>query len=154
MSLKTSTVNVRNSIDSYHYQWYEIALVLAQKVGPKESKPRTVGRQTTRENHPYKTVSEYYKRIITIPLIDHLFSSLDERFDIDSVNVYLGLSIVPTKMVSLINNGVDWKAKFKIACEAGALAQDLGSEGAPARTPHIAVFMHTLHTQKSHWLAV
>ena len=112
-SLKTSIVNVRNSIDSYHDQWYEIALVLAKKVGLKESKPRTVGRQTTRANHPYKTVSEYYKRIITIPLIDHLFSSLDERFDIDSVNVYLGLSIVPTKMFSLINKGVDWKAKFK-----------------------------------------
>ncbi len=72
-SLKTSIVNVRNSIDSYHDQWYEIALVLAQKVGLKGQlpEPRTVGRQTTRANHPYKTVSEYYKRIITIPLIDH-----------------------------------------------------------------------------------
>ncbi|XP_028406782.1 52 kDa repressor of the inhibitor of the protein kinase-like [Dendronephthya gigantea] len=112
-SLRTSVVNVRNSNDSYHDQWYEIALALSGKVGVEEAKPRTVGRQTTRANHPYKTISEYYKRIITIPLIDHLCSSLDERFDIDSVNVYLGLSIIPTKMFSLIHEGIDWKAKFK-----------------------------------------
>ncbi len=121
-SLKTSIVNVRNSIDSYHDQWYEIALVLAQKVGLKESKPRTVGRQTTRANHPYKTVSAYYKRIITIPLIDHLFSSLDERFDINSVNVYLGLSIVPTKMFSLINNGVDWNEDMSVTLSSTELS--------------------------------
>ena len=38
---------------------------------------------------------------------------MDERFDIASVNVYLRLSIVPTKMFSLINKGNDWKANFK-----------------------------------------
>ena len=112
-SLKTSVVNVRNSIDSYHDQWYKIALALDEKVDVEESKPRTIGKRTTRANHPYKTISEYYKRIITIALIDHLLSSLDAGFDIDSVNVYLGLSIVPTKMFSLTNEGVNWKAKFK-----------------------------------------
>ena len=95
-SLKTSVVNVRNFIDSYHDQWYEIALTLAKKVDVEKSKLRTVGRQTTRSNHPYKSISEYYKRIITIPLIDHLLVSLDARFDVESVNVYLGLSIFPT----------------------------------------------------------
>ena len=113
-SLKTSVVNVRNFIDSYHDQWYEIALTLAKKVDVEESKLRTVGRQTTKSNHPYQSICEYYKRIITIPLIDHLLVSLDARFDIESVNVYIGLSIVPTKMFSLINKGDDWKAKFKV----------------------------------------
>ena len=101
------------SIDSYHDQWYEMALALAKKVDVKESKLRTVGKQTTRSNPPYTTISEYYKRMISIPLIDHLLSSLDARFDIESVNVYLGLTIVPTKMFSLIKKGDDWKAKFK-----------------------------------------
>ncbi|XP_046858539.1 52 kDa repressor of the inhibitor of the protein kinase-like [Xenia sp. Carnegie-2017] len=86
-SLKSSVAHVRNSIDSYHDQWYDIALTLAAK---------------------------YYKRIYTIPLIDHLLSSLDARFDTESVNVYQGLSIVPTKMFSLIKNGIDWRHKFKI----------------------------------------
>ncbi|XP_046844766.1 52 kDa repressor of the inhibitor of the protein kinase-like [Xenia sp. Carnegie-2017] len=94
-SLKSSVAHVRNSIDSYHDQW-------------------TIGRQTTRPNAPYRSISEYYKRIYTIPLIDHLLSSLDARFDTESVNVYQGLSIVPTKMFSLIKNGIDWRHKFKI----------------------------------------
>ncbi|XP_046851774.1 52 kDa repressor of the inhibitor of the protein kinase-like [Xenia sp. Carnegie-2017] len=113
-SLKSSVAHVRNSIDSYHDQWYDIALTLAAKVGVEERKRRTIGRQTTRPNAPYRSISEYYKRIYTIPLIDHLLSSLDARFDTESVNVYQGLSIVPTKMFSLIKNGIDWRHKFKI----------------------------------------
>ena len=105
-SLKTRVPNVRNSIDSYYDQWYEMALALAKKDDVTESKLRTVGRQPTRANHLYTTISEY-KRMISIPLIDHLLSSLDERFDIAVVNVYLGLSIVPTKMFSLMNKGND-----------------------------------------------
>ncbi|XP_028394498.1 52 kDa repressor of the inhibitor of the protein kinase-like [Dendronephthya gigantea] len=104
-------------IDDYRgqgYDGYNEALTLATKVNIEESKLRTVGRQTTRANHPYKTVSEYYKRIITIPLIDHLNSSLQARFDTDSVNVYKGLSIVPTKLLSLSSKGIDWKENFKI----------------------------------------
>ncbi|XP_046854203.1 52 kDa repressor of the inhibitor of the protein kinase-like [Xenia sp. Carnegie-2017] len=113
-SLKSSVAHVSNSIDSYHDQWYDIALTLAAKVRVEECKRRTIGRQTTRPNAPYRSISEYYKRIYTIPLIDHLLSSLDARFDTESVNVYQGLSIVPTKMFSLIKNGIDWRHKFKI----------------------------------------
>ncbi len=41
-----------------------------------------------------------------------------------------------------------------LACEEGALAQNWDSKGAPARTLHISVFMHTEHMQKSLWLVV
>ena len=63
-----------------------MALALAKKVYVDESKLRIVGRQTTKSNHPYTTISKYYKRMITIPLIDHL-DSLDAKFDIESVYV-------------------------------------------------------------------
>ncbi|CAB3986847.1 Hypothetical predicted protein [Paramuricea clavata] len=112
-SLKDNIILMRNSVDRYHNIWYEEALQLAIKVGLEESKPRTVGRQTARANHPFKTISEYYKRTITIPFIDHLHSSLQARFDIDSVNVYKGLSIVPSKMLSLTRDGIDWIEEFK-----------------------------------------
>jgi hypothetical protein len=38
---------------------------------------------------------------------------LQARFDIDSVNVYKGLSIVPSKMLSLTRDGIDWIEEFK-----------------------------------------
>ena len=68
-----------------------------------------------RGNHPFTSVSEYYKRTITILLTDHFNLSLQTRFVLDSVNVYKGLCIVPTKMISLISKEVDWKDEFKTA---------------------------------------
>ena len=112
-SLKNDFVKFRNSIDFFHDKWYQDALSLAAKVGSEESKPRTVGRQTTRANPPYQSISEYYKRTVTIPLVDHINSALQARFDLDSVNVYKGLSIVPTKMISLKSKGIDWTQEFK-----------------------------------------
>ncbi|XP_046863470.1 52 kDa repressor of the inhibitor of the protein kinase-like [Xenia sp. Carnegie-2017] len=112
-TLKTEVVNMRNSSDFYHDTWYDEALELAAKVGIEEWKPRTVRKQTTRENIPHTTISEYYKRAITLPLLDHLQSSLESRFDLESVNVYKGLSIVPMKMMSMTRDGVDWKEPFK-----------------------------------------
>ena len=112
-SLKNNFVKFRNSIDFFHNVWYQSALSLAEKIGLEENKPRTVGKQTTRANPPYQSISEYYKRTVTIPLIDHIHSALQARFDLDSINVYKGLSIVPMKMISLKSNGIDWKQEFK-----------------------------------------
>ena len=112
-TMKNDFTTYRNSIDSFHEVWYAEVLKLADKVSLEESKPRTVGKQTTRSNPPYKTISEYYKQTISIPLIDHINSALQNRFDIDRVNVYKGLSVVPTKMMSLRMKGIDWKEEFK-----------------------------------------
>ena len=112
-SLKDNMILMRDSVDTYHDAWYQEAVVLAGELDIEESKPRTVGRQTARGNHPFTSISEYYKRTITIPLIDHFNLSLQTRFVLDSVNVYKGLCIVPTKMISLISKEVDWKKEFK-----------------------------------------
>ena len=112
-SLKDHITLMRNSIDEFHNTWYDEAIQLAEKVGVEEWKPRTVKRQTARANTPHDSISDYYKKVITIPLVDHLNSSLLARFDLDSVNVYKGLSIVPSKMLSLLSSGIDWIEEFK-----------------------------------------
>ena len=108
-TLKNSAVKIGNSVDAAHDAWYDEALQLAKEVDI-ESKPRPTPR-----NKPSKTISDYYKIYVTIPLLDHLQSSLDRRFDLDSINVYKGLSIVLVKMLSLIEKGIDWKEQFKTA---------------------------------------
>ena len=114
-SLKKELVLIRNSVDTYHDMWYEEALQLARKIGVDESKARTLqsGRQTTRANPPFTSVAEHFKRSITIPLIDHFNSSLQARFDLDTVNVYKVLCIIPEKMLSLSRKGANWKEEFK-----------------------------------------
>ncbi|CAH1983061.1 unnamed protein product [Acanthoscelides obtectus] len=42
--------------------------------------PRLVGKQTKRDNPPYSTPEEYYRRSIFIPCVDSLISNLVERF--------------------------------------------------------------------------
>ena len=58
------------------------------------------------------------KRVITIPILDHLNSDYKTRFEFNSVNSYNGLSIVPSKMIALFNTcksgDQSWKQKFKI----------------------------------------
>ena len=67
-SLKNLFVAMRNEIDQYHDRWYKKVIELANKVDVIESKPRTCGRQVHRGNAPATSISEYYKRNITIPL--------------------------------------------------------------------------------------
>ena len=101
---------MRNSVDATHDAWYDKALQLAKEVDIEESKPCPTPRKK-----PSKTTSDYYKIDETIPLLDHFQSSLDRRFDLDSINVCKGLSIVLVKMLCLIEKGIDWKEQFMTA---------------------------------------
>ena len=114
-SLKNLGMSVRNEIDFYHDNWYNKAVLLAGKVEIEESVPRTTGRQTCRDNHPFTDASEYYKRTITMPMIDHLNSSLETRFNVQGINAYNGLSIIPSKMLSLLkkHGSISWKKNFR-----------------------------------------
>lgn len=107
-------MTIRNQIDFYHDQWYKQTVSLADKVGIEESMPRTAARQIVRDNHPPTNISEYYKRVVTISVLDHLNSHLKTRFDLNSVNVYNRLSIVLAKMIFFMGKQVNWKEKFKL----------------------------------------
>ena len=75
-----------------------------------ECKPRTSNLQRNRNNIPSELISDYLKKVVTIPLLDHL--TVERRFDHDSISVYGGLVIIPSKMVSLVNKNVNWREKF------------------------------------------
>ena len=115
-SLKNLSTSIRNSIDTYHTKWYAKALTLTYKVNVDERKPRTCGRQMNRDNVPAESVSDYFKKVLTIPLADHLHSELKNRFDTTSTNAYYGLYIIPAKMIwSLSHPGkLNWKDNFSL----------------------------------------
>ena len=76
---------------------------------------RCVTKQTLRDNHPADSVSDYYKKAVTIPLLDHLNSELKSRFDSQTICSYKGVSIVPAQMFGMLskNNPLyDWKEHF------------------------------------------
>ena len=90
------------TVDSleYHNDWYARALDLAVKVNISESKQRTCARQIHRPNHEYKTISDYYLKVLTKELLAHLYNQLHTRFDNSSMISYEGLVIVPSKIIS------------------------------------------------------
>ena len=80
-SLKALVITRRQDVDEFHSKWYKKALTLSEKINITETIPRVVGTQVHRSNTPAESVSDYYKRTITIPLLDHLMCELDYRFD-------------------------------------------------------------------------
>ena len=71
--------SVRESEDMFH-SWYEQAESLAQEVGVIPEVPRVTSRQIHRDNTEHDSVEEYYRRIVVLPLLDHLIQQMKERF--------------------------------------------------------------------------
>ena len=59
--------------------------------------PRVVGILIHRSSTPAESVSDYYKKTITIPHLDHFMCELGYRFDSSKTGaIFNGFVIVPT----------------------------------------------------------
>ena len=115
-TLKNVVMIHRNNIDFHHSCWYREAVSLATKVGIKEGTPRITGKQTCRENHPSSSTIDYYKKALTIPVLDHVNKELKTRFNSETIISYKGLVVVPAQMFSLIckvGSLYFWKDEFR-----------------------------------------
>ena len=108
----TATVqDVRDNIDTHHAQWFLTITEMLSVVGIEPSVPRRCGRQTQWSNVPADTPSEYFRRTISIPVLDHLLCELRSRFGKHQRRALLGFSIVPSLFVSLESD--DHISRFK-----------------------------------------
>ena len=98
-------------VNQFHNNCYRIIIEIANKVSITETKPRTAAFQKNRNNVP--SVSDYFEKVVTIALLDHLLTQLNIRFDSAFVIVYGGLEIVPVKMLSLHHKNIDLRQKFR-----------------------------------------
>ena len=69
-----------------------------EKVGEEPRIPRRCARQIQRNNVPATTPSEYYKRVISIPMLDHLESEINSRFTELQSTAAKDMSIVPATL--------------------------------------------------------
>ena len=116
-SLKSLICWKHNTVDTFHKKCYSNIVEIACKVGIEECKPRTSKLQMSRNNIPSESISDYFKKVVTIPLLDHLTVEIERRFDHGSISVYSGLVIIPSKMVSLVYKNVNWREKFNLFAE-------------------------------------
>ena len=61
----------RNTVDTFHKKCYSDIVELACKVGIEECKPRTSKLQRNRDNVASESISDYFKKKVTIPLLYH-----------------------------------------------------------------------------------
>ena len=111
-SLKSLICCTRSTVDTFHKKCYSDIVELACKVGIGECKSRTSKLQRNHNNIPSESISDYFKKVVTIPLLDHLTVEIERSIDHASITVYSGLVVILSKMVSLAYNNVNWREKF------------------------------------------
>ncbi len=79
-TLRDALQSVRDSVDVYHRDWFGDVEEMCREVGTEPVIRRRCGKQRHCANTPAKTATDYYKLVITIPLLDHVFMELNTRF--------------------------------------------------------------------------
>ena len=83
--------DVCEKVDMNHSNWFAEIEQMCQSVGTQLSLPRICGRQTHRTNVPAQTPSEFYRRTVTIPMLDHILSEIESRFSAHQKTALLGV---------------------------------------------------------------
>ncbi|XP_065671863.1 52 kDa repressor of the inhibitor of the protein kinase-like [Hydra vulgaris] len=110
-ALKDAVSSFRNIVDEHHQICYEQALKIASKINVIKEKPRTSFISKNRANTPFESVSHYFKLVITIPLLDHLSTELNTRFNDTTLKCYKALVLVPSKIITKVqcSSDTNWK---------------------------------------------
>ena len=91
---------LRDNVDKYHDKWLAEVEQMCTAVGTEPSLPRVCARQTHCSDISSQTPTEYYRRIIIIPLLDHMLSEMDCRFSTHQQTAVTSLYLVPSVLVS------------------------------------------------------
>ena len=115
-SVKAQFHDTRTNVNTFHEEWYKVALELALKVRLQEGMPRSCNRQVHQDNQPHNNCSEYYKYSITIPLVDHVVAHLQSHFPSSNITVTNGFYLMCYLKQSYVsykanNNNVSWRQK-------------------------------------------
>ncbi|XP_046864377.1 52 kDa repressor of the inhibitor of the protein kinase-like [Xenia sp. Carnegie-2017] len=99
----------RSDIERKHETWFKNAADLAEAVGTLPSKPRTTRLQSHRPNTSAESILEYYRRVVSIPFLDHLISEIKKRFSERNLNILDATYGMPKNVLS---NPEGWKERF------------------------------------------
>ena len=99
----------RNEIAELNQKWFEEAVKIAEKVGTTPSKPRTAKSQQHRSNTPSESPSEHYRRVVSIPFLDHLITQIDSRFTDENMKLLYVSYGLPANVLK-----TNWMENFSV----------------------------------------
>ena len=89
---------IKKNIEEHHLRWYNEAVRVAKQLDVEPSVKRTCFSQYFRPNTPYSNVSEYYRRNITLPMLNEIIEDLRRRFSPESQQFIRGFYCIPQIM--------------------------------------------------------
>ncbi|XP_075037461.1 52 kDa repressor of the inhibitor of the protein kinase-like [Mixophyes fleayi] len=102
--VKVTMAGIREDVENQHTVLFKKAVDLGLQFEVTPSLPRTCGRQTNRNNTSAENPEIYYRRVITIPYLDYLIVELDMRFSDHQTKAMKALTIIPSILVTDIEN--------------------------------------------------
>ena len=69
---------------------------MAEEVRSQPEKPRATGRQQHRSNPQSSSIEDYFKKVVAIPLLDHIISALQDRFSAGAIVASSLLDVIPS----------------------------------------------------------
>ena len=89
----------RNDLNKFHNLVYNKAYSVANDIGVQEDMPHTTSRQQHRSNPSHEKPKDYYRLVVTAPMLDHLYSQLEKRFsDTGLYHINEFLNLLPSKL--------------------------------------------------------
>ncbi|XP_062510456.1 uncharacterized protein LOC134186492 [Corticium candelabrum] len=90
----------RMAVDGTHANWWDKAVAMVSTVDTEPSMPRVCARQTHRDNAFAVSPSDYFKKAVTILMLDELCGHLDAKFEKHQQIVVKGLSLIPENIAA------------------------------------------------------
>ena len=100
-SVTTTLAEVRRNVDNYHGEWFEVVKSVCEAVHVTPSLPRLCGRQTQRNNVQADTPVQYYRRALTVPILDHMVSEIEARFTPHHSTALQGFCAIPALLLKM-----------------------------------------------------
>ena len=91
-----------------HDTFYQMAVDLVKEVNVEPKKKRAPAVQVHGVNVPSDSISEYWKRAVTIPFLDQLLGQIQSRFSEGNLDILDAMSGMPNKVVA----DPSWKENF------------------------------------------
>ena len=80
MEIELYVADARENVEVLFGDTYSTVKALAFELGVEEMLPRRPGRQKNRSNVPTDSPEAYYRISIAVPFVDHMLTSLNDRF--------------------------------------------------------------------------
>ena len=100
----------------HHREWFNIIEEMCHMAGVAPCLPRLCSHQRNRSNVPAENACDYYRRVISIPLLDHLVSELESRFNSNNQAALQGLYLVPSVLCKSVWRTLHQKFSNLVKC--------------------------------------